>query len=159
MAFMRQPPPPVYQSNTWWCWAACLEILNRAHPDKFPPPVRNQSEWMEAMRAAPAASRLLNEHGGLNTHYLPSVLNAIGMVGQQWAGPPTAPPDITFIEQQLRVSYLLALYPVPGGSHFVVIYGVDRQRVHYFNPMTGVGNTSATHAQVRAGRLVIAWKP
>lgn len=158
MAFLRPSPPAVTQANTWWCWAACLEILNRAHPNKFPSPIRDQNQWMQEMQNAPAANQILNAHGGLNVHYLPAVLNALGMTGHQWAGPPSNRPDINFIEEKLRISYLLAIYQVTGGSHFVVISGVDANRVLFFNPWNNIGNTSVTHAQVRSAPLIIAWK-
>ena len=161
MAYVRpRPAPAVFQSNVWWCWAACLEILNRAHPDRYGTPVRTQNDWIAAMRASPARNRLLNAQDGLNVHYLPSVLNALGMQGHQWRGQAAGDPvDLGFIEQRLRNSYVLAVYPVPGGSHFVVIYGVDNGPVlRYFNPFPGIGYASATQAEVQRSPLMIGWK-
>lgn len=158
MVFIRPNPPSVTQTNTWWCWAACLEILNRAHPDKFPSPPVSQSEWINEMRTSPNGGLFLNPQGGINVRFLPQILNVLRMTGHQWSGPPTDPPDIDFIEEKLHISYLLAVYPVPGGSHFVIISGVDANRILYFNPWNNIGNTSATHAQVRSRQLIIAWK-
>jgi len=166
MAFVRpQPSPPVVQSNTWWCWAACLEMLNRAHPERFGMPIRRQNEWVAAMRASPAANRLLSTNDGLNVHYFPQVLTALGMEGHQWRGGSAGDPvDLSFIELQLQVSYLWAVFPVPGGSHFVVIYGVENGRpedgliVRYFNPAPGVGYAKANQAQVQRSPLLIGWK-
>lgn len=161
MSFVRpQPQPPVYQSNTWWCWAACLEMLNRAHPERFGMPVRSQNDWVAAMRASPAANLLLNAHDGINVHYFPAVLNALGMAGRQWRGGTAGDPvDLAYIEQQLRISCLWAVYPVPGGSHFVVIYGVENGGVlRYFNPFPGIGYATAPQSDVQRSPLMIAWK-
>lgn len=157
MAYMRSAPPVVQQSNLWWCWAACLEILNRAHPNKFAPPVRTQAQWVEAMQQSPVATTALNPQGGLNVRYLPQVFQALGMRGHSWAGPPSNAPDAAFIEDKLHSSYVMACYQVSGGSHFVIIYGVDNARVYYFNPWTNAGRQTATHQQIAASPLIIGW--
>jgi hypothetical protein len=135
-----------------------LEILNRAHPGKFPSPPLTQQQWRDELRSLPNASQFLSPQDGLNVQRLPMILNALGMTGHQWQGPQNDRPDIAYIEDKLHISYLLAVHPVPGGSHFVIIYGVDGSRVHYFDPYNGRGNTSATHAEIRNNRLIIAWK-
>jgi len=155
---MRSSPPPVTQANVWWCWAACLEILNRAHPTKFPSPPLSQEEWRNEIRALPNADQFLSPQDGLNVNRLPMILNVLGMTGHQWQGPPNNRPDIAYIENKLHLSYLMAVHTVPGGSHFVIITGVDQSRVWYFDPYNHIGYTSITHDQIRQARLIIAWK-
>lgn len=160
MAKMRTPPPVVQQSNLWWCWAACLEILNRAHPNKFAPPVRTQEQWVEAVRQMPRLRPALNQQDGFNVQYLGLLFQGLRMQGHSWAGPPTNPPEIAFIEDKIRLSYVMGCYQVPGGSHFVIIYGVDASgTLHYYNPWTNGGNQTATRQQVVSRPLIIGWFP
>lgn len=161
MAYQRPQPPAIRQNNLWWCWAACLEILVAAQPGKFPsPPLpRTQEQWLSALRSSPAGSRVLNEQGGIRMQSFPEVVSQIGMRVHSWAGPPNSRADIDFIEQQLRLSYLLAVRTVSGGSHFVVIYGVTPTHLYYFNPAPGSGYAKITHAEIQAQPLVISWKP
>jgi ABC-type bacteriocin/lantibiotic exporter with double-glycine peptidase domain len=158
MVFMRPSPPSVTQANQWWCWAACLEILNRAHPNKFPSPPLTQEQWRNELRALPNADEFLSPQDGLNVHRLPLILNILGMTGHQWQGPPNHRPDISYIENKLHFSYVMAIHTVPGGSHFVIITGVDQSRVFYFDPYNHIGNTSVPHDEIRQARLIIAWK-
>lgn len=171
MAFMRPTPPQIHQTNLWWCWATCFEILNRVHSEKFPPPIRNQSEWVAAMQQSPARNRLLNAQGGINVHYIGEVFAAIGIRGHTFTAlNPNSyqnmhdylqlfQQNIAFIEEKLRISYLIGIYPVAGGSHFVVIYGIDDNRLHFFNPWTNVGIASETHRNAQSNRFIIGWKP
>jgi hypothetical protein len=132
--------------------------LNRAHPDKFPSPPLTQEQWRNELRALPNASEFLSAHDGLNVNRLPMILNILGMTGHQWQGPPNNRPDISYIESKLHFSYVLAIHTVPGGSHFVIVTGVDQTRVLYFDPYNNIGNTAVTHNQIRQARLIIAWK-
>lgn len=160
MAYSRSAPPTVQQSNLWWCWAACLEILNRVHPNKFPPPARTQAQWVNAMQQSPVANTALNSQGGLNTRFLPQMFQALGMRYHGWLGPPQDSPDVSVIEEKLHLSYVMGCYPVSGGSHFVIIYGVDALgRIYYFNPWTNVGKSSITRQQAAASPLIIGWFP
>lgn len=160
MAFIRSSPPVVQQSNLWWCWAACLEILNRAHPNKFPSPIRTQAQWVDEMRQSPVAATALNPQDGLNVRFLPQIFQILGMQGHSWAGPPTSPPDVNVIENRLRSSYVMACHQVPGGSHFVIVYGVDGSgRVYFFNPYTNIGKQTITRQSVASNPLIIGWFP
>ncbi len=114
---------------------------------------------MQAMRQSPVAGSALNSQGGLNVRYLPQIFRAIGMSGRIWTGPPSNPPDISFIKRQLQISYLLGCYQVAGGSHFVVISGLDDTHIYFFNPWSSIGNSKIKHTLVRSAPLIIGWKP
>jgi ABC-type bacteriocin/lantibiotic exporter with double-glycine peptidase domain len=158
MAYSRRPPPRVHQSNEWWCWAACLEILNTAHPEKFTPIRYSQSQWVDWLRNQTAGPQLLNQHGGINTSMLPQVLRALRMGGQVYNGPPGDRPDLAFIEDKLHTSYLMGVRVVRGGSHFVIIYGVDDHNVLYYDPYGRRGNRTMSHETIQSDRLIVAWK-
>ncbi len=158
MAFKRIPPILVVQNNAWWCWAACMEMINRAHPEKFSGTIRNQSEWIAAMQASPVAHVALNSHDGLNMSFFGQFTNAIGMLFNGWIGPPAGIPDLAFAESKLHHSLLLAAFRVPGGCHFVVIHSFDGSHVGYTNPAPGTGEQRTDYSRIQSGPLMIAWK-
>ena len=151
MSYIRTPPIPVVQTSAWWCWAAYMEMINRAHPAKFTAPVRNQAHWVADMQASPAANTALNQHGGLNTHFFGQFTQALRMQFRVWTGPPANAPDLAFAEVKLHKSLLLAAYQVPGGSHFVVIHGFDGTHVRYTNPQPQ-GGRSASYVRTNSIR-------
>jgi hypothetical protein len=158
MSFLRNPPAIVVQRNTWWCWAACMEMLNRSHPSKFGTPVRTQAQWVDAMQASPVAHVALNRQQGINMRYFPQFTSALGMQFHGWI-PPNSTPDLAFAERKLHRSLLLAVIPSSGGnSHFIVIWGFDNQRVYYTDPTPGQGRKTAPFSLVRRQPLLIAWK-
>ncbi len=158
MSFLRNPPTLVVQQNPWWCWAACMEMINRAHPSKFDSPIKNQAQWVAAMQASPVANTALNSQQGLNLRFFGQFTNALKMMFQGWV-PPTSHPDLEFAEYKLHSSLLLAIIPSTAtDSHFVVIWGFDNQQVFYTDPAPGQGHRIAPYSLVQQNRLLIAWK-
>lgn len=158
MSFLQNPPTLVVQQNTWWCWAACMEMLNRTYPAKFGTPVKNQAQWVATMQSSPVANTALNSQQGLNLHYFGQFATALGLMYHGWI-PPNTTPDLAFAETKLRTSLLLAIIPSTAtDSHFVVIWGFDNQQVFYTDPAPGQGHRIAPYSLVQQNRLLIAWK-
>jgi hypothetical protein len=153
MAFTRAVPTQVVQHNMWWCWAACVEMMSRLNPSGF-----GGIKTQEQVRFDPAIQPYLTPQGGINT--VGGVgLNALSVrYGFRWYVWTVHTPDPAVIEQRLHLSHLLGIYQVPGGSHFVVIYGIDQTNLYVVNPLGG-GTRHIALSAITSHPLVIGWKP
>lgn len=135
----------------WWCWAACIEMLSRLNPAAF-----GGIQAQAQVRADPALQPCLNPQGGLNTMGGAGLNGLSARYGLRWHVWTTHPPDPALIEQRLQQSHLLGIYQVPGGSHFVVIYGINPTTLFIVNPMGGAQQIPLS--TVISHPLVIGWK-